>query len=90
MAFAAVIVRRRGYARVARPLPAAAGAWRRLVGAGWALLVPVIIIGGIVGGWFTPTEAGVIAVVYALLVVDAGPPRRCGSPTSRASSSSRR
>ena len=39
-----------------------------LAGAGWALLVPVIIIGGIVGGWFTPTEAGVIAVVYALLV----------------------
>ena len=28
----------------------------------------MIIIGGIVGGWFTPTEAGVIAVVYALLV----------------------
>jgi C4-dicarboxylate transporter DctM subunit len=39
-----------------------------LLGAGWALLVPVIIIGGIVGGWFTPTEAGVIAVVYALVV----------------------
>jgi tripartite ATP-independent transporter DctM subunit len=67
MAFAAVIVRRRGYAAShARFL--LRRVWETLVGAGWALLVPVIIIGGIVGGWFTPTEAGVIAVVYALLV----------------------
>lgn len=34
----------------------------------WALLVPVIILGGIYSGVFTPTEAGAIAVVYALLV----------------------
>lgn len=34
----------------------------------WALLMPVIIIGGIVGGVVTPTEAGVIAVVYGLIV----------------------
>lgn len=33
-----------------------------------ALLTPVIILGGIVGGIVTPTEAGVIAVVYAFLV----------------------
>jgi len=33
-----------------------------------ALFLPVIIIGGIVFGIFTPTEAGVIATVYALLV----------------------
>ncbi len=67
MAFAAVIVRTRGYAAShARFLVRRAA--RTLTGAGWALLVPVIIIGGIVGGWFTPTEAGVIAVVYALLV----------------------
>ncbi|MEZ5647044.1 MAG: TRAP transporter large permease [Burkholderiaceae bacterium] len=36
--------------------------------AGWALLMPVIILGGIYGGIFTPTEASVIAVFYALLV----------------------
>ncbi|GAA5344357.1 TRAP transporter large permease [Planifilum fimeticola] len=36
--------------------------------AGWALLMPVIIIGGLRGGVFTPTEAGVIAVFYALFV----------------------
>lgn len=37
-------------------------------GAGWALGIPVIIIGGIYGGIFTPTEASVVSVVYAMLV----------------------
>ncbi|TAA73348.1 TRAP transporter large permease [Planococcus salinarum] len=32
----------------------------------WALLIPIIILGGIYGGYFTPTEAAVIAVVYGL------------------------
>ena len=32
------------------------------------LVIPVIIMGGILTGWFTPTEAGLIAVVYILLV----------------------
>lgn len=35
---------------------------------GWALLLPVIIIGGLKFGIFTPTEAAVVAAVYALLV----------------------
>jgi C4-dicarboxylate transporter DctM subunit len=34
----------------------------------WALLMPVIILGGIYGGYFTPTEAAGIAVGYALIV----------------------
>jgi tripartite ATP-independent transporter DctM subunit len=34
----------------------------------WALLAPVIILGGIYGGIVTPTEAAVVAVVYALAV----------------------
>lgn len=33
----------------------------------WALLIPVIILGGIYGGVFTPTEAAVVAVIYGLL-----------------------
>ena len=33
-----------------------------------ALMVPIIVLGGIYGGFTTPTEAGVIAVVYALIV----------------------
>jgi C4-dicarboxylate transporter, DctM subunit len=36
--------------------------------AAWALLMPVIILGGIYGGVFTPTEAAVVAVFYALTV----------------------
>jgi C4-dicarboxylate transporter DctM subunit len=32
----------------------------------WALIAPVIIIGGMLGGFFTPTEAGAIAVLYGL------------------------
>jgi tripartite ATP-independent transporter DctM subunit len=34
----------------------------------WALMLPVIIIGGLRGGIFTPTEAAVVAAVYALLI----------------------
>ena len=34
----------------------------------WALLVPVIILGGLYGGIFTPTEAAAVAVFFALFV----------------------
>ena len=34
----------------------------------WALLMPIIILGGIYSGVFTPTEAGVVAVVYAIVL----------------------
>jgi tripartite ATP-independent transporter DctM subunit len=33
------------------------------------MMIPVILLGGIMSGWFTPTEAGVIAIVYILAVV---------------------
>jgi tripartite ATP-independent transporter DctM subunit len=33
------------------------------------LMIPAILLGGILTGWFTPTEAGVVAVVWILLVV---------------------
>ena len=36
--------------------------------ASWALFMPVIILGGIYGGIFTPTEASAVAVFYALVV----------------------
>ncbi|HZQ72338.1 MAG TPA: TRAP transporter large permease [Burkholderiales bacterium] len=38
-------------------------------GAALPLIIPVIIMGGILTGWFTPTEAGVVAVLYILVVV---------------------
>ena len=40
-------------------------AFRRAI---WALICPLIVLGGIYGGVFTPTEAAVVAVVYALLI----------------------
>ncbi|MDO9599666.1 MAG: TRAP transporter large permease subunit [Azoarcus sp.] len=42
--------------------------WSALRSAWLALLMPVIILGGIYGGIFTPTEASVVAVVYAVVV----------------------
>jgi len=41
---------------------------RETMRAGWALMMPVIILGGIRFGLFTPTEAGAIAAFYALFV----------------------
>ncbi|MDR1119847.1 MAG: TRAP transporter large permease, partial [Dysgonamonadaceae bacterium] len=38
------------------------------IGAFWSLIMPVIIIGGIISGVVTATEAGVIAIVYGLIV----------------------
>ena len=46
----------------------AARLWRTFVRALPALGMPVIIIGGIVGGVFTPTEAAAIAVLYGLVI----------------------
>ena len=42
--------------------------WLAFKEAVWALLMPVIIMGGILSGIFTPTEAGAIAVFYAFIV----------------------
>jgi C4-dicarboxylate transporter DctM subunit len=41
---------------------------RSFLRAFWGLLIPIIILGGIYGGVFTPTEAAVVAVFYALFV----------------------
>ena len=42
--------------------------WASFRSAGWALLLPVIILVGLRMGVFTPTEAAVVAAVYALFV----------------------
>ncbi|MFR2691839.1 MAG: TRAP transporter large permease subunit [Enterocloster bolteae] len=42
------------------------GFWYNFKEAIWALLVPIIILGGIYSGVFSPTEASVVACVYAL------------------------
>jgi tripartite ATP-independent transporter DctM subunit len=42
--------------------------WASLREASWGLFAPVLILGGMRLGWFTPTEAGAVAVAYGLLV----------------------
>ena len=42
--------------------------WHSFNDAFWALLTPVIILGGIYSGIFTPTESAVVAVVYCVIV----------------------
>jgi tripartite ATP-independent transporter DctM subunit len=52
------------------PQPKSSWTQRRhaLIDGVWALVLPVIIIGGLRGGIFTPTEAAVVAAVYSLFV----------------------
>ncbi|WNS76560.1 TRAP transporter large permease [Bacillus sp. DTU_2020_1000418_1_SI_GHA_SEK_038] len=60
------------YARknnIPRDKKASAGElWDATKKAAWALMIPVIILGGIYGGIFTPTEAAGVSAVYALLI----------------------
>ena len=44
------------------------GVWTATRKAAWALMMPVVVLGGIYGGVFTPTEASAVAVAYALVV----------------------
>ena len=66
MAVAWVIARKRGYKGDERST--GAQKWAAFKEAILALLMPVIILGGIYGGVFTPTEAAVVAVVYGFIV----------------------
>jgi len=59
--------RRHGFGAFERELPRPPF-WPSLGRAAWGLAAPVLILGGMRLGWFTPTEAAVVAVVYGLLV----------------------
>ncbi|WP_026580967.1 TRAP transporter large permease [Bacillus sp. J33] len=50
------------------PRKSAKEIWKAIQQASFALMLPVIIIGGLRGGVFTPTEAAVVAAFYALFV----------------------
>ena len=65
-AIAIVQAYRRHYPRGTAFSPATI--WRTFRGASWGLMTPVIILGGIFSGVFTPSEAAAVAVNYALLV----------------------
>jgi tripartite ATP-independent transporter DctM subunit len=63
-----VVAKRRGYAPIRTRMVSAPELGRTIIEAGWALTLPVFIVVGIRNGFFTPTEAGAIAVVYATII----------------------
>ena len=67
MAMTAWLSVRRGYPRAAA-WPTLARLWADFLPALPALMAPVILIGGMLLGWFTPTEIAAVTVAYALLI----------------------
>jgi tripartite ATP-independent transporter DctM subunit len=61
-----IIAKKRNYPK--EPPPTMRQFGQALRNAMPAIMIPLIIMGGIVLGWFTPTEAAAVAVVYALAV----------------------
>jgi tripartite ATP-independent transporter DctM subunit len=62
----ALLARRRGYPKA--PRAGWGEVWASVRAAFLPLMTPVIIIGGILSGLFTPTEAAVVATLYALFL----------------------
>jgi tripartite ATP-independent transporter DctM subunit len=58
--------KKRGYPRMERE--SLKGIWSKFIGTGPALFTPVILVGGIISGMFTPTEAAAIACIYAMIL----------------------
>ncbi|MEI4769554.1 TRAP transporter large permease [Psychrobacillus sp. FJAT-51614] len=68
MITAYIIAKKRGYTSEKNATFSFKDVLKATFDAKWALLIPVIILGGIYGGFFSPTEAAVVAVVYSLIV----------------------
>ena len=68
MITAYIIAKKRGYKSDTNATFSFKDVLKATYDAKWALLIPVIILGGIYGGIFSPTEAAVVAVVYSLIV----------------------
>ncbi|MDW7660501.1 MAG: TRAP transporter large permease [Bacillota bacterium] len=62
-----ILSRKHGYVGTGH-FPSLLEIWISFKSAVWALLAPIIVLGGIYSGVFTPTEAAVIAVVYSLII----------------------
>lgn len=66
MAMVAVVAKREGFAR--QPFAGLRAIGRTFIDGFWALMAPVILLGGMFSGMFTPTEAAAVATCYALLL----------------------
>ncbi len=63
-----MVITSRGRALTRRPKCTGKERWKAFGDAVWGLLMPVIILGGIYGGIFTPTEAAAVAAIYGFIV----------------------
>jgi tripartite ATP-independent transporter DctM subunit len=66
MAMVYFLSKKRGYPKGEKA--SLAHLWREVVGTGPALLTPFILVGGILTGIFTPTEAAAVACLYAMIL----------------------
>ncbi len=66
MAMVAVVARRQNFGRL--PFLGMSAIMRTFIDGFWALMTPVVLLGGMFAGWFTPTEAAAVAALYALFL----------------------
>lgn len=66
MVMVAVIARRQGFSK--QPFAGFREIWRTFRDGFWALMAPVLLLGGMFSGYFTPTEAAAVAALYALFL----------------------
>ncbi len=64
--YALRIAKKRGYP--AAGIESAGKKGKLFIDALWGIMTPVLILGGIFSGWFTPSEAAAVAVIYSLYV----------------------
>ncbi len=63
-----MVITSKGRVLVRQPKATGAQRWKAFKDAVWGILMPVIILGGIYGGIFTPTEAAAVAAIYGFIV----------------------
>ena len=63
-----MVITSRGRVLHSRPKCSGKERWAAFKDAVWGLLMPVIILGGIYGGIFTPTEAAAVSAIYGFIV----------------------